>query len=173
MGWTRQRFVSFMLLLPICSDSWVGRQYHVRRNCIPIAWIYTVHTLLLLLLLSFFYSPVVISVYAFCAGEFFVRYLWKRPIHASESGEYYDDATELIYDSNGRGEMSHKMQLMVVALCFSTLCLFIRWVQLEIIQFLVMNILLRAVYRTIELADGWDGRIISTQVLFSTFPLPN
>ena len=75
---------------------------------------------------EFFYSLVVISVYAFCAGEFFVRYLWKRPIHASESGEYYDDATELIYDSNGRGEMSHKMQLMVVALCFSTLCLFIR-----------------------------------------------
>ena len=25
-------------------------------------------------------------------------------------------------------------------------------------------------YRTIELADGWNGKIISTQVLFSAFP---
>ena len=33
-----------------------------------------------------------------------------------------------------------------------------------------MNRLLRAVYRTIELSDGWNGRIISTEVLFSTFP---
>ena len=94
---------------------------------------YLYHPLLLLLLflLKIYYyfisSPVVIIVYAFCAGEFFVRYLWKRPIRAIESSEYDGgDATESKYDSNGRGEMSHKMQLMVVALCFSTLCLLIR-----------------------------------------------
>ena len=75
----------------------------------------------------FIYLPVVIIVYTFCAGEFFVRYLWKRPIRAPESSEYYEDASETTkYDSNGRGEMGHKMQLMVVALCFSTLCLLIR-----------------------------------------------
>jgi hypothetical protein len=28
---------------------------------------------------------------------------------------------------------------------------------------------LRAIYRTVELADGWNGKIISTQILFSTF----
>jgi len=92
----------------------------------------------------------VIVVYVFFAGEFFVRYLWKRPIRATESSEYYENSSESEYDSNGTGGMSHKMQLMVVALCFSTLCL-----------------LIRAVYRTIELADGWNGRIISTQVLFN------
>ena len=27
----------------------------------------------------------------------------------------------------------------------------------------------RSVYRTIELTDGWGGRIISTQVLFSAY----
>ena len=77
----------------------------------------------------FFNSPVVIIIYAFCAGEFFVRYLWKRPIRAIEPIEHYDEdaaAESSKYDSNGRGEMSHKMQLMVVALCFSTLCLLIR-----------------------------------------------
>ena len=82
--------------------------------------------LFLFLLLNFFYSSVVIIIYAFCAGEFFVRYLWKRPIRAPESSEHYDDAIESKYDSSGRGEMSHNMQLMTVALCFSTLCLFIR-----------------------------------------------
>jgi len=40
--------------------------------------------------------------------------------------------------------------MMIRALIFSTICLFIR-----------------AVYRTIELADGWNGRIISTQVYFN------
>jgi len=99
------------------------------------------------------FQLLVIIVYAFCAGEFFVRYSWMRPIRRapdSESSEYHRDATDSRHDLNERGEMSHKMQLMVVALCFSTLCL-----------------LIRAVYRTIELADGWDGRIISTQVLFN------
>ncbi len=28
-------------------------------------------------------------------------------------------------------------------------------------------ILIRSIYRTIELSDGWTGRIISTQVYFS------
>lgn len=30
-------------------------------------------------------------------------------------------------------------------------------------------ILIRTIYRTIELADGWTGRIIHTQVYFSGF----
>lgn len=29
--------------------------------------------------------------------------------------------------------------------------------------------MLRSIYRTIELADGWNGRIISTEWYFNTF----
>lgn len=32
-----------------------------------------------------------------------------------------------------------------------------------------MDVVCRGVYRTIELADGWNGRIISTQVYFSAY----
>jgi len=34
-------------------------------------------------------------------------------------------------------------------------------------SFSLICLLIRAIYRTIELSDGWDGRIISTQVLFN------
>jgi len=91
----------------------------------------------------------VIIVYSFCAGEFFMRYLRNQPIiRAAESGD--DAKSKYSSDSNGRGEMGHKMQLMVVALGFSTLLLVIR-----------------AVYRTIELSGGWNGKIFGTQVLFN------
>jgi hypothetical protein len=42
------------------------------------------------------------------------------------------------------------MKVMIYAMIFNTTCLFIR-----------------SVYRLIELSDGWDGRIISTQRYFS------
>lgn len=42
------------------------------------------------------------------------------------------------------------MKVLICALVFNTTCLFIR-----------------AVYRVIELSDGWTGRIIHTQVYFS------
>ncbi|KAJ7111645.1 RTA1 like protein-domain-containing protein [Mycena crocata] len=46
--------------------------------------------------------------------------------------------------------LSPRMKLLVGALVFNTTCLFIR-----------------AVYRVIELSDGWAGRIIHTQVYFN------
>ncbi|KAK0470203.1 RTA1 like protein-domain-containing protein [Desarmillaria tabescens] len=49
-----------------------------------------------------------------------------------------------------RGHLNVKLILLIAALAFSTICLFIR-----------------AVYRTIELSDGWTGRIITTQVYFN------
>jgi len=48
--------------------------------------------------------------------------------------------------------LTGKMKLMCCGLAFSTLALFIR-----------------SVYRTIELSNGWSGRIIQTQVYFSKF----
>ncbi|KAF8965860.1 RTA1-like protein [Flammula alnicola] len=84
-----------------------------------------------------------ITIYAMCASEFYVRYSRNWPIRRA-SGETKDEGLR-------DGEpMGGKISLMSAALLFSTTCLFIR-----------------AVYRTIELSNGWNGRIISTQVLFN------
>lgn len=34
-----------------------------------------------------------------------------------------------------------------------------------------MQYIHRGIYRTVELADGWNGKVIQTQSLFSTFPV--
>lgn len=49
-----------------------------------------------------------------------------------------------------RGPLHKDIKLMIAAVAFNVTCLFIR-----------------GVYRTIELSDGWDGRIISTQLYFN------
>ncbi|KIK58627.1 hypothetical protein GYMLUDRAFT_45229 [Collybiopsis luxurians FD-317 M1] len=110
-----------------------------------------------------------ITIYVFCASEFFTRFLKDLPlrpvIRKDESGGASSDtiACPVITDADQQPEkddssiitpksirMSAKLKLMTLALTFSTLCLFIR-----------------AVYRTIELTNGWSGRIISTQVYFN------
>ncbi|KAG5647232.1 hypothetical protein DXG03_000767 [Asterophora parasitica] len=87
------------------------------------------------------FQLVTISVYACLAIEFFVRYLKDKPFSPSRD----DSDSESL-----KRDMTLKTKLMTAALAFSTICLFIR-----------------AVYRTIELADGWNGRIISTQLYFN------
>jgi len=37
------------------------------------------------------------------------------------------------------------------------------------LTFILVCILIRSIYRTAELADGWNGRIITTQVYFDVF----
>ncbi|KAJ7503850.1 RTA1-like protein [Mycena galericulata] len=51
---------------------------------------------------------------------------------------------------NERGQLDPKLKTMIAALAFSTLVLFIR-----------------SIYRIIELATGWHGRIIHTEVYFN------
>jgi len=80
-------------------------------------------------------------VYVTCALEFYLRFLKDRPIR------------EISISNAEKGKikrsMDTRMKIMMGALAFSSLCLFIR-----------------AVYRTIELANGWNGRIISTELYF-------
>ncbi|KAJ6486972.1 RTA1-like protein [Mycena sanguinolenta] len=85
------------------------------------------------------FQMVTITVYAFCAGEFLVRYLNNSPIRR-------DAATATLKPA----PLNRNLKILVSGLVFSTLCLFIR-----------------AVYRVIELSDGWTGRIIHTQVYFN------
>ncbi|KAF8164613.1 RTA1 like protein-domain-containing protein, partial [Mycena galopus ATCC 62051] len=55
-----------------------------------------------------------------------------------------------VHRSRKRGVLSLKIKIMLAALAFSTTTLFIR-----------------SVYRIIELASGWNGRIIHTQMYFN------
>jgi hypothetical protein len=109
---------------------------------------------------------VAITAYIGLATEFFTR-LFSRKAIRSEVLEHTRDAetgssTTLIggngssapFQSEKRAiigtEIDTRMQLMIFGLCFSTLVIYIR-----------------SIYRTVELSDGWSGRIIQTQVYFS------
>jgi len=78
-----------------------------------------------------------ITVYMALACEFLIRYHCNKPFPNREN------ATE-------RGQLSTRSLTMILGLAFNATCLFIR-----------------AIYRTIELSDGWNGRIINTQIYFN------
>ncbi|KAH8116115.1 RTA1 like protein [Phellopilus nigrolimitatus] len=80
---------------------------------------------------------IAITIYVSLAAEFLIRYYTRRPIRQGDTDE----------EENA---LDRKSKLMIFGLGFSTLCIFIR-----------------AVYRTIELSDGWTGRIIQTEVYFN------
>ncbi|KAF7354226.1 hypothetical protein MVEN_01110400 [Mycena venus] len=63
---------------------------------------------------------------------------------------YVRDKRVRVHENTPRGVLSLNLKLMLAALAFSTTTLFIR-----------------SVYRIIELASGWNGRIIETQVYFN------
>ncbi|EIN13774.1 RTA1 like protein [Punctularia strigosozonata HHB-11173 SS5] len=93
------------------------------------------------------FQMVAISVYVACAGEFFMRFLAHRPVRKVQ---HESSETELKGQSDTQPVLDRKLQLMIIGLILSTTLIFIR-----------------SVYRTIELADGWTGRIIQTQVYFN------
>jgi hypothetical protein len=96
-----------------------------------------------IMLAGIVFQLVVIIAYSLCGIEFFLRYSKHSPI-ASRSDK------ESNSDSIVRGICTEKIKHMAYALAFMTTCLFIR-----------------AIYRTIELVDGWTGRIISTELYFN------
>ncbi|KAH7870545.1 RTA1 like protein-domain-containing protein [Lentinula edodes] len=89
------------------------------------------------------FQLVVIICYVVLAIEFFWRYSRGRPV-CSGSGVVSKPSTKFAVDKHDR--------LMIYALILYTSCLFIR-----------------AIYRTIELTDGFHGKIIETQWLFNIF----
>ncbi|KAI0692283.1 RTA1 like protein-domain-containing protein [Cytidiella melzeri] len=78
-------------------------------------------------------------------AEFFLRFWISRPLRFAASSADGSSSTLV----RGR-QWNLKLKLAAFGLAFSSVLLFIR-----------------GVYRTIELADGWNGRIISTQVYFN------
>ncbi|KAE9396597.1 RTA1-domain-containing protein [Gymnopus androsaceus JB14] len=82
----------------------------------------------------------VMLCYMALATEYFWRFSRQRPVRCSTEGE------------NKTGVIDHRLQLLIYALMFNTACLFIR-----------------AIYRTIELSYGFNGKVIRTQWLFCFF----
>ncbi|KAF8991638.1 RTA1-like protein [Cyathus striatus] len=93
-----------------------------------------------------FLQLIAIILYAALGIEFFVRYFQDKPLRVTSSMPYTESGQSI----PARGELTRRLLFMNIALAFSTTCLFIR-----------------AVYRTAELSDGWNGKIISTQVYFN------
>ncbi|KAF8170088.1 RTA1-like protein [Pholiota molesta] len=89
-----------------------------------------------------------ITLYALCASEFYVRYARDWPIRKAPMNEKDETIT-----ANPQS-MTNKTSLMTAALILAR-------------RVSSYGIYLKAVYRTIELSDGWNGRIISTQVYFN------
>ncbi|KAG6829098.1 hypothetical protein H0H92_005711 [Tricholoma furcatifolium] len=85
------------------------------------------------------FQLLILIIYTCLATEFYIRYLRNKPFNRAESTD------SLAYPN----PMTRKIKIMSLALAFSTTCLFIR-----------------AVYRVAELADGWTGRIIRTEIYF-------
>ncbi|KAJ6451295.1 RTA1-domain-containing protein [Mycena sanguinolenta] len=63
---------------------------------------------------------------------------------------HYHTDRPLRLDSSGRGVLEGKVKIMICGLAFSTLTLFIR-----------------SIYRIVELAGGWNGRVLHTEVYFN------
>ncbi|KAK0477376.1 RTA1 like protein-domain-containing protein [Armillaria novae-zelandiae] len=89
----------------------------------------------------------VIVFYAILGCEFLLRYSYDRPFTNRNTS-----SMTLSSPNTERGVIDKRLKYMIRALAFSTVCLTIR-----------------AIYRTIELADGWDGKVIHTQAYFNVF----
>ncbi|KZT30560.1 RTA1 like protein [Neolentinus lepideus HHB14362 ss-1] len=94
-----------------------------------------------------------ICIYVVCALEFFIRYHLDRPVRKARTRAQQGSSTTLGEHGGPppiRGTVDRRLSMMIFGLGLSTLLIFIR-----------------SIYRTIELSNGWSGRIISTQVYFN------
>ena len=86
------------------------------------------------------FQMVAITIYMILAIEFIVRYLSDKPFQRPDNEP-----------PTGNYFMDKKMKTMLYGCAFSSLAIYVR-----------------SVYRTIELTDGWEGRIITTELYFNT-----
>lgn len=96
-----------------------------------------------IMLAGIVFQLVVIIAYSFCGIEYYLRYSKNSPITPHSDKESNSDTSV-------RGICTDKIKHMAYGLVFMTTCLFVR-----------------AIYRTVELSGGWDGRVISTQLYFN------
>ncbi|KAG8801682.1 hypothetical protein FRC17_006580, partial [Serendipita sp. 399] len=89
---------------------------------------------------------VAIGLYTICACEFLLRYHFNKPVRSKP----YADKPSEEEQKTGHRVMDRGIKRMLLGLATSTLF-----------------VLIRSVYRTIELLDGWSGRIITNQLYFN------
>ncbi|KAF9071717.1 RTA1-domain-containing protein [Rhodocollybia butyracea] len=87
------------------------------------------------------FQTFVIVCYMVLAAEYFWRFAHERPIRRRSTRENFH-----------RGVINSRIKLLIYVVLFNTCCL-----------------LIRSVYRTIELEDGFQGNVIHTQWLFNVF----
>lgn len=93
-----------------------------------------------IMLAGIVFQAFVIIAFTALAIETFHRYRKNAPLNRKR----------LASEKDTRGELTQNIKYMLYALVFCTACLFVR-----------------SIYRVAELADGWEGRIMSTQSYFN------
>jgi hypothetical protein len=103
------------------------------------------------------FQLVAIAMYTCLAMEFLLRFIKDRPVRPAAHMPVLtpSDREKGSLPTVHRHKLQGKLRKMVIGLCISTVVIFIR-----------------SIYRTIELADGWDGIVILTQVYFSQSGAP-
>ncbi|KAF9004321.1 RTA1-domain-containing protein [Cyathus striatus] len=103
-----------------------------------------------IILFGIVFQLVMVTVYLIVGAEFFWRYFNRKPIRPDRKLES-DERSFLDTQQRPaiRGRMTRDLKLMSIALVVSAVFLYIR-----------------SIYRTIELADGWGGKIMTTESLF-------
>jgi len=95
-----------------------------------------------------------ILLYSALATEFLLRFHLQKPLRPAPtpSGETSSDDGEKLnrYVLDGRGIVPKGVSLVAIGMALATLF-----------------VLIRSVYRTIELINGWTGRIITTEKFFN------
>ncbi|KAG8927882.1 hypothetical protein FRC03_011467 [Tulasnella sp. 419] len=86
-----------------------------------------------------------VTIYALLALEYFIRVYQNRPLRPRSPAA--DGPT---FEKAAMSTVTPKIRLMIIGLAISTVFIYVR-----------------SVYRTIELLDGWNGSIISNQLLFN------
>lgn len=104
-------------------------------------------------------------IYVALAAETLLRLRYNMPFR-------YVDQPRIL--EKGQPAVSKKLQLMLFGMTLCTLCIFIRLVFYASVVSGddVLISILRSVYRTVELANGWAGPVISTERYFGTLSLP-
>ncbi|KAI0801214.1 RTA1-domain-containing protein [Fomes fomentarius] len=100
-----------------------------------------------IMLAGIVFQLVSLTVFCILAAEYFIRYAKaQRRTHAIAK----DSSVTIVNDLNVSQSMDKSMKQLAIGVGVASLFLYIR-----------------AIYRTIELADGFNGRIIQTEVYFN------
>ncbi|KAI0651906.1 RTA1 like protein [Trametes meyenii] len=94
------------------------------------------------------FQLVSLSIFCVLMAEYLIRRLRNKPLRKSVA----NNSVDTLYDVSEESSIEKPMLYLAIGLCAETLFLYIR-----------------GVYRVIELADGWHGKVIQTQSLFIVF----